>query len=350
VVIKGELGTELSTAAIAVHLGTLGDARLVILNCPALTPEMLERECGGQSLQHSSLFLQAADALSPAAQRALLSYLPAIPGSTAGPRLIASTTHDLEQMAREGSFLPELLAALDVLEIRIPPLRERQEDIGPIANHVLREHTQLHPSRKQVRHCHAELVALLCVHPWPGNVLELERTVLRLAVMADGEVLGVEHANRHARSSSLSDGTIETSSPAVVGTPEEWIEALVRMDHARFANVHEGLRRALIYIGEHYHEQVSLGPLAKSAFLSPSHLSYLLRTVVGTNFKTLLARLRIEHAKRLLGGDGQQQRVSDVAAAVGFGDLSHFEKTFRRFTAMSPREYRAAQSSTRPRR
>ena len=105
------------------------------------------------------------------------------------------------------------------------------------------------------------------------------------------------------------------------------------------AKLHDGLRKALLYLGEHYAEPVSLDQLARQAHVSPSHLSFLFRSTLSTSFKPLLQRMRVDKAKELLGS-GARHRITEVAMSVGFGDLSHFEKSFRRIVGQSPRDYR----------
>ncbi|WP_456297712.1 helix-turn-helix transcriptional regulator [Elstera litoralis] len=95
----------------------------------------------------------------------------------------------------------------------------------------------------------------------------------------------------------------------------------------------------MFYLGEHYAQPVSLDELASHAHVSRSHLSFLFRTELHTAFKTLLGRLRVQKASELLSTD-LRQPITDVAMSVGFADLSHFEKSFRRQWGKSPREFR----------
>ena len=94
-------------------------------------------------------------------------------------------------------------------------------------------------------------------------------------------------------------------------------------------------------MGRHYAESISLGQLAHISAVSPSHLSFLFRTSLGTSFKSLLQGIRVEMAKACIRNGGPQ-RITEVAQRVGFADLSHFEKSFRRLGGQSPREYRRA--------
>jgi len=120
---------------------------------------------------------------------------------------------------------------------------------------------------------------------------------------------------------------------------------LVRHEFDSLANFGTGLQRALRYVGEHFQEEISLGQLARESFISVSHLSFLFKRNLGVPFKTLLAAVRIEKARQLLG-DNRQQSITEISLDAGFGDLSHFERTFKRLTGTNPRDYRRQQLGT----
>jgi len=80
--------------------------------------------------------------------------------------------------------------------------------------------------------------------------------------------------------------------------------------------------------------------------MSPSHLSFLLKRSLGVPFKSLLAAVRIERAKQLLS-EPNPSSITDISLEVGFGDLSHFERTFKRLVGTNPREYRRQQIGSR---
>lgn len=105
------------------------------------------------------------------------------------------------------------------------------------------------------------------------------------------------------------------------------------------ANHPPALKRAVYYICDNYTDPVSLSDVASQAFISSSHLSYLFRQHLDLRFKHLLCELRIRHAINLL----QEQPtilITNLSLLSGFFDLSHFEKMFRRYTGMTPRDYR----------
>ena len=100
-----------------------------------------------------------------------------------------------------------------------------------------------------------------------------------------------------------------------------------------------GMKRALTYVAGNFDHDISLTQLAKQSFFSPSHLSFLFKKTLGTSFKGMLSVIRIEKAKQLLL-EKPCDSVTEISLDAGFGDLSHFEKTFKRNTGLNPREFR----------
>ena len=107
----------------------------------------------------------------------------------------------------------------------------------------------------------------------------------------------------------------------------------------RHGRLHDALGRALAYLGAHYEEPITLAQLASHAGVSPSHMGYLFRTSIGMPFKVLLGHIRIQKARELLAED-PASNVTEIALRVGYADLSHFERRFRRIVGQSPREFR----------
>ena len=340
VLLRGEFGTEKMELAAALHSG--GPSRhgpFVEVNCvhPLDEPaDWFARAQGG------TLYFHEVDEL-PASLQGQLSHrmrgLPAAhtePGVAGAIRVIASTSADLEQRVREKQFSRALLAGLEFLTVDIPPLRERVEDIGALAARSL----ELHGFNPHV--LGEDVLEALCAHDWPGNLLEMERVVVRLAVMTGGRCIRREDLARHAPDLAAVDVANDAAQEL---SPQKSDQAMtsgcaqVEVPRTSHEGLHDGLKRALAYLKDHAAEPVTLGDLARQAHVSQSHLGFLFRSELGTTFKLLLQQLRIEHAKQLLR-DGQRLRITDVALQVGFGDLSHFEKSFRRAVGVSPRSYR----------
>jgi DNA-binding NtrC family response regulator len=104
---------------------------------------------------------------------------------TADVRLIAATNKDLAQMVREGRFREDLYFRLRVVEIRLPPLRERREDIPLLAHRFLREFAA--ENQKPVRDFTMDAMEALLKYPWPGNVRELRTAIEHAVVLCRGD-------------------------------------------------------------------------------------------------------------------------------------------------------------------
>ena len=104
-------------------------------------------------------------------------------------RIIAATNKNLEEMVSEGKFREDLFYRLNVIPIHVPPLRERREDILPLAFHFLKKYNQKHETYKTLS---MEVCSLLEEYEWPGNVRELENLVERMVVISDDKVLTVQ--------------------------------------------------------------------------------------------------------------------------------------------------------------
>lgn len=102
-------------------------------------------------------------------------------------RLICATNMPLHEMVKEGTFRQDLLYRINTVEIYLPPLRERIEDIPLLAEHFLRRFAQKY--RKEVRQLSAEALKVLKTYSWPGNIRELEHAIERAVIMADKHTL-----------------------------------------------------------------------------------------------------------------------------------------------------------------
>ncbi|MCU1067872.1 helix-turn-helix domain-containing protein [Stenotrophomonas maltophilia] len=341
VLLRGEFGTEKMELAAALHSGgPYRQGPFVEVNCVHPQGEACDWFARAQG---GTLYFHEVDELPVPLQGQLSHRMRGLPAAHADAqaagsiRVIASTSADLEQRVREKQFSRALLAGLEFLTVDIPPLRERVEDIAALAARSL----ELHGFNPHV--LGEDVLEALCAHDWPGNLLEMERVVVRLAVMTGGRCIRREDLVRHApdlaAASATSDaGRVQQLPPGVepAAAPGPGREEIPRAAHE---GLHDGLKRALAYLKDHAAEPLTLGDLARQAHVSQSHLGFLFRSELGTTFKLLLQQLRIEHAKQLLR-DGQRLRITDVALQVGFGDLSHFEKSFRRAVGVSPRSYR----------
>jgi DNA-binding NtrC family response regulator len=215
VLIQGESGTGKELVARALHGNSpRASAPLTIVDCGALQDTLLESELfghergaftGAHGLKHGlfetanlgTLFLDEIGEMSPATQvkvlRALQSGEFRRIGSNrhikADIRIIAATNKDLREEVQRGRFREDLYYRIAVIEIHMPPLRERTEDIPFLVEHFLRVNAYGGRERLQVT---PEAMACLVKYPWPGNIRELRNVIERLSVLADSQVLTVD--------------------------------------------------------------------------------------------------------------------------------------------------------------
>ncbi|MCU0682925.1 MAG: sigma-54 dependent transcriptional regulator [Polyangiaceae bacterium] len=216
VLILGESGTGKELVARALHAQSRRRARpLVALNCAAIAEGLVESELFGhekgaftgatasypgllKAADGGTLFLDEIGELPPGAQARLLRVLQAGEvrpvGSTrtvrVDVRLLAATHRDLGAMVKAGAFRGDLYFRLRVLEIKLPPLRDRGGDVLTLARALL-ERAARRLGRAGLR-LRAEAEAALVTHPWPGNVRELENAIERAAVLAEGDAISAE--------------------------------------------------------------------------------------------------------------------------------------------------------------
>ncbi len=215
VLIQGESGTGKELVARALHANSPRAATpLTIVDCGALQDTLLESELfghergaftGAHGLKHGlletanqgTLFLDEIGEMSPATQvkvlRALQSGEFRRIGSNrhikADIRVIAATNKDLRQEVQRARFREDLYYRIAVIEIHMPPLRERTEDIPFLVEHFLRVNAYGGRERLQVT---PEAMVCLTRYPWPGNIRELRNVIERLSVLADSQVLTVD--------------------------------------------------------------------------------------------------------------------------------------------------------------
>lgn len=357
----GEFGTETPYLAAAIHCcGPRRDHPFVQVNCaqPRGLPEDWFRQAGG-----GTLFFSDIDSLAPGLQNQLPQHMHSRLGQwldvsgTAPVRVIASATVDLRRLVAEQAFSRQLLAELDFLPVTVPPLRARGADIEPLIIAALEGHR--YRAKDKIS---AEMLELCRAYSWPENAFEVERVVARLAVMTGREQISAEDIRRYFPALYPQPESRKVEPPPVAVTPvaveeeveadaedvdeivdgaelDVWVRHALNRDAKALASLHPGLRRAILYLVDHYSEPIRLGVLARRVHVSQSHLSFLFRHGVNASCKAMLARIRVENAKTLLAGNIRQP-ITDVALQVGFADLSHFEKYFRRQVGRTPREFR----------
>lgn len=213
VLITGESGTGKELIARAIHDHSLrADRPFIPINCSAIPEAIIESELFGhtkgaftgairdkkglvEEANHGTLFLDEIGDLNPGMQVKLLRLLQEGEFKAIGSnsirkvdiRFIAATNQNLADRIKQGEFREDLFYRLNVIHIQVPPLRERKEDIPPLALHFLAKSSVLHG--KHVTGMAAETMDLLLRSEWPGNVRELENTIERGVIMASGDRL-----------------------------------------------------------------------------------------------------------------------------------------------------------------
>jgi len=217
VLVRGETGTGKEVMARAIHQHSLhSEEPFIAVNCTALSETLLESELFGhvkgaftgavssrkgyfELAGTGTIFLDEIGDTSLKFQTKLLRILQdrtffPVGGETARrteARVIAATHQDLETLVEEGGFREDLYFRLRVVEIVVPPLRERRGDIPELARHLLdriRRETQ-----RDIHHIDPAAMRLLHGYDWPGNVRELENALTRASILARGVTLGPEH-------------------------------------------------------------------------------------------------------------------------------------------------------------
>lgn len=214
VLIRGEAGTGKEVVAQTIHRASRrADRVLITVDLGAVAESLFESELFGhrkgaftgadadragrfQAADGGTLFLDEIGNLPGPLQTRLLRVLEArevVPLGRDQPvtvdvRLIAATNQPLDRMVQDGTFREDLLYRLNTIEIELPPLRERPEDIAPLARHFMRL-TARRYGFDDVSLDEAAIDALQS-YAWPGNVRELSHAIERAMILADGQVLG----------------------------------------------------------------------------------------------------------------------------------------------------------------
>jgi transcriptional regulator with PAS, ATPase and Fis domain len=215
--LTGETGVGKERFARTLHaMSPRANKPFVAINCAALPNDLIESELFGaekgaytgagtarpgrfERADGGTLFLDELGELPPAAQAKLLRVLQTGEverlGATAtrkvDVRVVAATNVDLDAAVEAGRFRRDLMYRLNVFPIAIPPLRERFEDIEPLANHMLRQFMVLH--NKRVAGITDRALDAMRSYPWPGNIRELENLIERgLIIASPGQMVDVD--------------------------------------------------------------------------------------------------------------------------------------------------------------
>lgn len=215
VLIVGETGTGKELAARAIHyLSRRADKPFIPVNCGALPDQLIENELFGHGkgaytdaresqlgliaqARGGTLFLDEVDALSPKAQVSLLRFLQdgqyrplgSSRMESADVRVLAACNVDLGERVREDRFRADLHYRLNVMELEVPPLRARGQDVALLAQHFMAEAAGLFKLPNKT--LHPDTLRWLSAQAWPGNIRELRNRIQRAFLLSEGPVIRI---------------------------------------------------------------------------------------------------------------------------------------------------------------
>jgi len=213
VMITGESGTGKELIARSIHFSSPRKEKpFIVLNCAALSEGVLESELFGHEkgafsgalamkkgrfelADQGTLFIDEVGEMSLAAQVKLLRVIQEHEFERVGGvktiktdvRIVAATNKNLETEVKKGNFREDLFYRLNVVNIHLPPLRERREDIEPLARHFLEKYAR--ETAKKIEQISPRALSCLLAYEWPGNVRELQNAMERAVVLARGGVI-----------------------------------------------------------------------------------------------------------------------------------------------------------------
>jgi len=229
VLILGETGTGKELVARAIHYNSIRSEKPFLpVNCGALAESLLESELFGyvkgaftgaardkqgvfEVADGGTVFLDEIGDISARLQQVLLRVLEngeiqpvgATTRKKVDVRIVAATNKNLEEMIKTGSFREDLYYRLNVITLRLPPLRERREDIATLAGHFLRKYCA--NNEKAITGLSKEVLRLFEQYAWPGNVRELENVIERATLLETTSEITQESLPEHIRTATDKD-------------------------------------------------------------------------------------------------------------------------------------------------
>jgi two-component system, NtrC family, response regulator HupR/HoxA len=245
VLVNGENGTGKELIARAIHYNSRrAGERFVVQNCSAFNDNLLDSELFGHKkgaftgaiadkqglfevADKGTFFLDEIGDMSPALQVKVLRVLQEGTFTPVGDtelhtvdvRIIAATNRELKKMVERGEFREDLYYRINVIQLTVPPLRDRREDIPTLVDHFLRRNAK--GRRLKAKRLTKSCMARMLEYAWPGNIRELENEIERLVVLAgDDKLIGEELLSPRIRQETREEGGGPRSLPAAVDALE----------------------------------------------------------------------------------------------------------------------------------
>lgn len=272
--LQGETGSGKDFLAELIHQASVrSGGPFVRISCAAIPPELFESELYGyekgaftdartrkpglvETAHRGTLYLDEVSVLTSPLQAKLLrlvqeksfTRIGGVAELSVDVRIVASSTRALEFLVSEGEFREDLYYRLNVMSVRIPPLRERRDDIPRLAEILLREETKTHG--REISGFDGEALGLLLAHDWPGNVRELRSVIRRAVIIEEGELIAA--GSLPAASLRSEDSLLERAADAgwnLDRLEEEYIREILRRtrdNNSRAARILGISRKTLI--------------------------------------------------------------------------------------------------------
>jgi DNA-binding NtrC family response regulator len=257
ILLTGESGTGKSMIARVLHnLSGRSKAKFVSVNCAAIPEQLLESELFGyekgaftgattsrigkfEAADGGTFFLDEIGEITPALQAKLLQVTQEKSFMRLGSntvkhvdvRILSATNRELKKMVEQGLFRKDLYYRLNIVDIYIPPLRERRDEIPLLIEEFLRKHRRRNNVDYKVS---SELMDVLTAYEWPGNVRELENAVERAVVLCQGNLLLLDDFPREIRVSS--EEARETNVPSSWASGKSLPDQLEEMERTMIVN------------------------------------------------------------------------------------------------------------------
>lgn len=281
VLITGESGTGKEVVARAIHFSSprAESGQFVAVNCSNIPSELLESELFGHTkgaftgavaakkglfevADGGSIFLDEITTIPPETQARLLRVIQEREFTPLGDtqprrvdvRIIAATNSDLQRAVKSGDFREDLFYRLNVINIHLPPLRNRREDILPLAQHFIRKYNEEN-GRIIAEQISPEVLKAMETYPWPGNVRELETSIERAVIIARGNELTIDCLREEiiapGRQSDGQSGLVESATTLDIASGISFYDEVSRFEI-------ELIRRALELTNGHQSKAAKL--------------------------------------------------------------------------------------------